>query len=185
MKKKYPSSGDTGKARLSTGKLAGKDDALFEAMGTLDELNSIVGWVRCVCNDKTLDDQLGRIQKNLFEVGGVAGGWSGRDISSRIITQLEKQISAMNEQIPDFHSFILPGGCELAGRLHIARTVTRRAERRISAILADDADRKKMENTLRFINRLSDWFYTAACFVNAIERHSETVWQSKDVKKQK
>ncbi len=183
MKKRYPSSGDCGKSKLFTGELAGKEHLLFEAMGTLDELNSIIGWIRCVCDNVDLDNQLDNIQKVLFEAGGVVGRWSGRDISDNIIRKLEEQISSMQSQISDLHSFILPGGTELASRLHIARTVTRRAERKISAVMTGEDDRSRFTNALRFVNRLSDWFYVAACFVNASAGLKETRWQGKDGQK--
>ncbi len=183
MKKQYPSSGDSGKSKLFTGELAGKNHFLFEAMGTLDELNSVVGWVRCVCEERKLDSQLRRIQESLFEAGGVIGKWSGRDISGDIIGELEEQISEMHRLMPKFNGFILPGGTELSSRLHIARTIARRAERKISAVCSDESERRKFINALRFINRLSDWFYVAACYVNASAGVTETRWQSKDVEK--
>ncbi len=181
MKKKYPSSGDSGRSKIFTGEFVGKEHSLFEAVGTLDELNSVIGWARCVCEDEELGVWLERIQRRLFDAGGIVGRWSGCDISEEAIVELEEQISLMQSKLPRMAGFILPGGVEFASRLHIARTVTRRAERRISAAIANDDERRRFANSLRFINRLSDWFYVAACFVNSSAGVGELHWRGEDV----
>ncbi len=176
MKKKYPSSGDSGRAALSSGQLTGKDDIVFEVSGALDELNSMIGWSRAACEVEEFDAGLKEIQTDIFELSGNVTGWSKRKFSPKRTVRLELQIREMESKVADTRHFILPGGSEFASRLHIIRTAVRRVERRIAGL--EEADKE----VLRYINRLSDWFYLAARVANAHSGQQEDIWCNPDGK---
>lgn len=179
MRKQYPSSGDQGSSKLVSGQMVGKDHINFEAVGTLDELNSALGWVKCVCNDPEMKGRIDWVQGTLFELGGYVSGWSAEVFSDRAIGSLEKDIVAWQEKLPELRVFILPDGTELACRLHMARAVCRKAERRL-AQLGSESTRKISENVPRYLNRLSDWLYLAARWVNVEEGVTETPWRKSE-----
>lgn len=176
MKKKYPSSGDSGRAKLSSGRLAGKDNIAFEVSGSLDELNSMIGWSRAACDADELDTELKQIQNDIFELSGVITGWTESGFSSEHVSRLEYQIREMEAKVSDTRKFVLPGGSEFASRLHVVRSTVRRVERRIAGL--EEADKE----VLRYINRLSDWFYLAARMANASSGCEEDFWCNPDVK---
>jgi cob(I)alamin adenosyltransferase len=182
MRKKYPSAGDRGESRLVSGQMVGKEHINFEAVGALDELNSVLGWVKCACDDdEELKTKLTWVQGELLVLGSCVTGWSAEEFSSEPIETLENDIVVWQKEVPELKVFILPDGVELATRLHIARTVCRRAERRVARLIAD-LQRKPTENTTRFINRLSDWLYLAARRANFRAGRAETVWEQTDHK---
>ena len=176
MKKQYPSSGDRGASKLVSGQMVGKDHINFEAVGTLDELNSTIGWVKCVCDDEELKKRLDWVQWTIIELGGYVSGWSAEVFSDEQIGILEQEIAAWQEKLPELRVFILPDGTELACRLHIARTLCRKAERRIWQLRAETT-RNITENVPRFLNRLSDWFFEAARCANFRAGVTETAWK--------
>ncbi|NLE29191.1 MAG: cob(I)yrinic acid a,c-diamide adenosyltransferase [Phycisphaerae bacterium] len=175
MKKKYPSTGDQGASKLVSGQMVGKDHINFEAVGTLDELNCTIGWVKCVCDDQEMKSRLDWMQKILFELGGYVSGWSSCVFPEEPIHRLETEIAAWQEKLPELRVFILPDGTELACRLHLARALCRKTERRIS-MLQTRTTRKIAETVPRFLNRLSDWFFEAARWSNFQSQVTETPW---------
>jgi cob(I)alamin adenosyltransferase len=179
MRKQYPSSGDKGASRLVSGQMVGKYHINFEAVGSLDELSSTLGWVKCVCDDAEMKGRLDWVQGTLFELGGNVSGWSAEVFSDGPIGRLEEEIREWQEKVPELRGFILPDGTELACRLHIARAVCRRAERRL-AELGAKSTRKISENAPRFLNRLSDWLYVAARWANARVGVAETQWKKEE-----
>jgi cob(I)alamin adenosyltransferase len=176
MRKKYPSGGDRGESRLVSGQMVGKEHVNFEAVGTLDELTSVLGWVKCVCDDTILKERLTWVQGKLLELGACVTGWSAEEFSAEPISTLEKEIAEWQKEVPELKLFILPDGVELATRFHIARTVCRRAERTVARLIAE-VQRKPAENVTRFMNRLSDWLYLAARRANVRAGRAETVWE--------
>lgn len=192
----YTKSGDKGRTSLIGGRVF-KDDMRVEAYGTLDELNSFVG--KAVA--EITDDQLSDIEKDLIKIQHeIFDG--GSDLSvilpeeerqyrlkADTITYLEERIDTLTEEAPELEYFILPGGTSLAASLHLARTVARRAERQIVALMneADDVP----EVVLQYVNRVSDYFFAAARSVNfranlpdvAYER-SAKVFHTKSEKKE-
>ncbi|REJ36313.1 MAG: cob(I)yrinic acid a,c-diamide adenosyltransferase, partial [Bacillota bacterium] len=131
----YTRTGDRGDTALLGGARVAKDDARVEAYGTVDELNAVLGLARAACRDAGLGRQLARIQQELFELGAdLADPRSGPGGGSRVgeghVEALEREIDAFTAEVPPLNRFVLPGGTELAARLHLARTVARRAERR-------------------------------------------------------
>jgi cob(I)alamin adenosyltransferase len=171
LNKIYTRTGDDGSTGLVDGSRAGKDTPRMAAMGDVDEANSCIG-AAAVHASGTMLDQLRMIQNDLFDLGAdlatpghdfEPGEMTLRVVQSQI-NRLEAEIDAMNADIPPLTSFILPGGSSLAAALHIARAVSRRAER-----AAVHAAREVPINpkALVYLNRLSDWLFVAARAANA------------------
>ncbi|WP_299371117.1 cob(I)yrinic acid a,c-diamide adenosyltransferase [uncultured Kiloniella sp.] len=165
----YTRGGDKGKTSLGSGKRVHKHDLRVEAYGTVDETNAIVGIARLHSKD-LVDDILARIQNDLFDLGADLCCPEEKDpeypplrITAEQVERLEKEIDDLNSDLSPLKSFILPGGSEIAAYLHQARTVSRRAERLISALSqAEDIN----PEGLKYINRLSDLFFVLARHVN-------------------
>ncbi|WP_337185437.1 cob(I)yrinic acid a,c-diamide adenosyltransferase [Phenylobacterium sp.] len=171
----YTRTGDAGSTRLATGQPVSKSDPRVEAYGAVDETNAAIGLARLHTQaDPELDAMLGRIQNDLFDLGADLAtperdkplGWTPLRILPEQATRLEREIDALNADIPPLDSFILPGGSALAANLHLARTVSRRAERLI-AQLAATPDEKVSAAALVFANRLSDFLFVAGRRANA------------------
>jgi len=168
----YTRTGDHGETSLFGGKRVAKHDARIEAYGTVDELNSFLGAVTGV-------DEIPAIQSDLFEIGAhlASPGTSrfpGVDVSR--IEELERSIDAMERELAPLTSFILPGGSPAAAQLHIARTVCRRAERRVT-VLEDETP--ATQSTIRYLNRLSDWLFVAARFANHRAGVADVPWSKR------
>ena len=175
----YTRGGDAGQTSLGRGDRVAKHDIRVEAYGTVDETNSAIGLVRCslahaASGDPRLpeaDAMLGRIQNDLFDLGadlctpdGQAKRGEGalRIVPSQVV-RLEKEIDAMNGELAPLKSFILPGGSEPAARLHLARTITRRAERCVTRLAVEQAINPE---AIKYINRLSDHLFVLARRLN-------------------
>ncbi|WP_153730337.1 cob(I)yrinic acid a,c-diamide adenosyltransferase [Sporosarcina obsidiansis] len=166
----YTKTGDKGKTSLIGGRVA-KDDLRVEAYGTIDELNSFIGKAMTELEgDKFADilTDLETIQNELFDGGGdLANVMKERHykLDEAPITVLEERIDKLMEEAPELERFILPGGSPAAATLHIARTITRRAER-VTVTLMNAAD-DVSPVVQRYLNRLSDYLFVAARIVNA------------------
>ncbi|MDH3580707.1 MAG: cob(I)yrinic acid a,c-diamide adenosyltransferase [Hyphomicrobiales bacterium] len=171
----YTKTGDTGTTALGTGERVPKTHARIAAYGTVDETNSVIGVARANLSDDAsdVDAMLGRIQNDLFDLGadlcmpddGVDRGYEPLRITQAQVKRLEAEIDAMNAELEALKSFILPGGSEAAATLHVARTVARRAERGMAEVKALDGE-PVSEAAMKYINRLSDFLFVAARFVN-------------------
>lgn len=179
----YTKSGDQGRSRLAGGQEVAKDDARLEAYGTVDELNAVIGTVLELSDWSELTDvqqHLSRIQHELFDLGGeLATLKEDRHpkqilISEDDIRRLETEIDEVNEALPSLKSFILPGGGTCSALMHQARTVCRRAERRIVSLHAVDEQRSEL---VQYLNRLSDWFFVMGRHVTMAGGHEEVLWQ--------
>ncbi|KAF0097793.1 MAG: hypothetical protein FD163_112 [Hyphomonadaceae bacterium] len=169
LNKIYTKTGDKGKTRLATGEEVSKTNLRLAAYGTIDECNSFIGVARLhIGDDVLLDEILMRIQNDLFDLGAdLATPDNGKDLGYeplRIIasqvTRLENEIDFMNADIAPLNSFILPAGSALAANLHVARTVARRAEREIAALM--ERGEKISDAAFQYVNRLSDLLFVAA-----------------------
>jgi cob(I)alamin adenosyltransferase len=156
----YTRGGDTGETSLGDGSRVSKLDPLIRAAGAVDELNSVLGWVR----GEAPDACLGRIQNELFDLGAdISVPYAEDDgllrVAQELIDRLETECDAANAGLTELTSFILPGGNETASRLHVARTVCRRAE-----IEVIDAAVTRPVNPLAavYLNRLSDLLFILA-----------------------
>lgn len=175
LNKIYTRTGDDGTTGLATGERVQKWNLRVDSYGGVDETNAAVGQARVHAGaDRDLDVMLKRIQNDLFDLGadlatperGQPLGWIPLRITDAQVMRLESEIDAMNRSIPPLNSFILPGGSALAAALHVARTVSRRAERLI-AQLAATPDESVSAAALAYANRLSDWLFVAARRANA------------------
>jgi len=178
--KVYTRKGDTGETSLLSGGRVRKADARVEAYGTVDELVSLLGLLRCEPLPADVEGRLVAIQESLFSVGAALADPEGRvvhDPCNWKAESLEEWIDAMDGEIEPLTAFILPGGSRAAAISHIARTVCRRAERRVSELVEDTGG--VPEGLLAYLNRLSDALFTLARFLNAYSGISETKWQPK------
>jgi cob(I)alamin adenosyltransferase len=175
----YTKGGDKGETSLLGGTRVKKSHERVEAYGTVDELNSFIGFLRDQYIDPRYREILVRIQENLF----AAEAWIASDpalppkdlplLKEEDITTLEKEIDRMNETLPELQNFILPGGHPAVSACHIARTVCRRAERSLIRIqgstLADDI-------IIKYLNRLSDYLFVLARKLAQDLKAPETPW---------
>lgn len=167
--KLYTKQGDKGKTSIIGGRVD-KDHVRVEAYGTIDELNSFVGKAVTELDAEKFQDiieDLTTIQHELFDGGGdLANVMKERHykLAEEPIAILEKRIDALSEEAPPLERFILPGGAPAAATLHIARTVTRRAERQTVTLMKEIEDVSPVVQ--KYLNRLSDYFFAAARVVN-------------------
>ena len=175
LNKIYTRTGDKGTTMLGNGERRAKHDLRVDAYGTVDETNSVVGIARLDMADfPELDAMLAEIQNDLFDLGAdLSTPDTGEELSYeplRIIesqvTRLEAQIDELNKDLEPLKSFVLPGGTPASAQLHLARTVSRRAERLITA-LAEMDDEPVSPQCIQYMNRLSDFFFVAARWTNA------------------
>ncbi|MFD0986073.1 cob(I)yrinic acid a,c-diamide adenosyltransferase [Methyloligella solikamskensis] len=174
LNKIYTRGGDDGTTALGTGDRVKKYDLRVEAYGTSDETNAVVGLARmhtCEANPD-LDGMLARIQNDLLDVGAdlcfpaeTKDERGNLRISADQVARLEAEIDKMNGELEPLRSFVLPGGSPAASFLHLARTVCRRAER-LMVELASKPDEAVSEEVIRYMNRLSDFFFVAARYAN-------------------
>jgi cob(I)alamin adenosyltransferase len=168
----YTRTGDDGTTSLGTGARRKKYDLRVEAYGTLDELNAVVGLARLhTGGDAALDAALGRIQNDLFDaeadlcLAEKGPGGARLTVTDAQVMWLEGEIDKLNNELTPLRSFILPGGSAASAWLHLARTVCRRAER-IMVELMDRPGEEVSGPSLRYVNRLSDYFFVAGRFAN-------------------
>lgn len=152
--------GDNGTSTLVGGKRIRKDDPVFEFLGTIDELNSLLGVCNCYAQED-VKEQIQTIQNKLFELSGcIACDKPASDELKGFVKILEEWGCELDKKLPELHSFILPGGHVSASFMHLARTVCRRAERCGVHALPDRTD------FCQFLNRLSDYLFLLARFHN-------------------
>ncbi|WP_234190349.1 cob(I)yrinic acid a,c-diamide adenosyltransferase [Shinella sp. NM-101] len=174
LNKIYTRTGDNGTTGLVAGPRRKKHDLRVESYGEVDEANSAIGLARQHLADfPALDRMLMRVQNDLFDLGAdLATPETGRKldyeplrIAQAQVDRLEREIDALNADLEPLRSFVLPGGTPAAAALHLARTVARRAERRIVA-LQDSEGETVSAAAVAYINRLSDFLFVAARWVN-------------------
>ena len=175
LNKIYTRTGDGGTTGLVDGSRIAKSAPLMAAIGDVDEANGAVGLaVAALTADGDHAPMLARIQNELFDLGAdlatppdAEAGFGPHDMALRIvpaqIARLEEEIDAMNDDLEPLRSFILPGGTEAAARLHLARSIVRRAER---AAVAAGADRDLNPLALHYLNRLSDHLFVMTRHIN-------------------
>jgi cob(I)alamin adenosyltransferase len=172
----YTRTGDDGSTALATGERRAKFDLRVEAYGTVDEANAAIGLARLhtASEDPVLDAMLGRIQNDLFDLGaelatpdtGRKLEWEPLKIVQTQVERIEQEIDQLNAALQPLRSFVLPGGTPGAAYLHLARTMTRRAER-MMVELSQRPGEKVDAPALKFVNRLSDFLFVASRHLNA------------------
>jgi len=178
----YTRTGDKGETGLVGGTRVPKDSVRVDAYGNVDELNSALGLVRAHLTDKELDELLAEIQVDLFVIGAdLASAPDAQQrniprISRERIMAMEKTIDRFEIELAPLKAFILPGGGVTGSLLHNARTVARRAERRIVKLSRAEPIN---EQVIPYMNRLSDLLFVMARVANRRENKAETEWHSK------
>jgi len=180
----YTKSGDKGKTRLVGGCLVSKSDLRIEAYGSVDELNSFLGILVVELQDvpplHKLKLQLIRIQNQLFNIGSL---FACEDLSilkklppvtNEHIQTLETEIDEMTSSLETLRNFILPGGSKTSAYFHFARTICRRAERNSVKLFDQNPE---IENGMVYLNRLSDYLFTAARFCNKNQGVADQIWE--------
>lgn len=166
LNKIYTRTGDGGDTSLVDGRRVAKHSRRPAAFGEVDEANSVIGLARLHTSDDA-DEMLGRIQNDLFDLGADLATPEGDSPALRItgdqVTRLETEIDDMNSSLKPLKSFILPGGTEAAAWLHLARTVVRRAERRMTELATEEVVN---DTAMKYVNRLSDHLFVLARILN-------------------
>jgi len=181
----YTRTGDEGTTGLGTGERRRKDDLRVAAYGTVDETNSMVGLARLHTPQESplVDAMLLRIQNDLFDLGADLCTPPSREkleyeplrIVDSQVERIEREIDQLNNELEPLRSFVLPGGTAGAAGLHMARTVSRRAER-LMVSLVHESGEEVGAPALRYINRLSDFFFVASRFLNK-QANGDILWK--------
>lgn len=180
--KVYTKRGDKGETDLLGGSKARKDSLKVESYGCIDEASSFIGIARYYSKNTVVKERLKAIQNKLLVLGGLlASDIKGREmmkdqISEEDVKLLEKYIDEYNEKLPPLKYFILPGDEEVAVHFHVARTVIRRAERRIVSLKSEEADLDPLIQ--KYVNRLSDLMFVLARYSEEVENKK---WKSSNL----
>jgi len=189
----YTRTGDLGDTGLAGGQRVPKDGARIEAYGTVDELNAFLGVARATVTEMAgtetakIDPRLAilaaimlRVQHELFNLGSILATLpqdvhpKQARVTDAEVTQFEREMDRMNEDLPPLRSFVLPGGSRLNGELHVVRTVCRRAER---ACVALGRVESIPPEAVRYLNRLSDALFVWSRWASHVTNAPETLWQ--------
>lgn len=190
LTKIYTRTGDNGETSLGDGTRVSKEELRVETYGTIDEVNSIIGLVRTHTKDSELiilDNILAAVQNELFDLGAEISIPLAKDnieiiektkILDEQILRIEEEIDQLNFSLKDLDSFVLPGGSKASAHLHLARTVTRRAER-LMVRMNKQKKNSISETALKYVNRLSDLMFVAARYANQsdIGGIGDILWQ--------
>lgn len=178
----YTRSGDKGRTSLYGGKTVSKASRRVNTYGTLDELNSFLGVILSQTKNKNLRKELTVVQNDLFEIGASLAAPAtnkhqelGRYLKQRVI-EFEKTIDLNTQKLPELENFILPGGNLTGSSLHFARTLARRAERRIVELAEKEQINKEI---LVYLNRLSDLLFMLARDINYQDKQKEIIWKKR------
>ncbi len=174
LTKIYTRTGDRGTTRLGDGTEIEKDNPHMEAIGSVDEVNSLIGLVLAMGVPSPMDAYLLQIQHRLFDLGGELSVPGHTAIREDHVTQLEQQLDSLNASLPPLEEFILPGGTRAAASCQLARSVCRRAERRLVRL---SREKEVNSSILKYLNRLSDLLFVMARALNQAEGTPETLWQ--------
>jgi cob(I)alamin adenosyltransferase len=188
MARIYTRTGDAGETSLLGGRRVAKNDLRIEALGSVDEVNAILGVVRVELARSGVapagfDELLLHVQHQLFDLGAelaipAATEAGGTSLADRDIAALEEVIDRHEANLPTLRRFILPGGSAAAAQLHVARSVCRRTERRLVELASAEPVRGEL---LRYLNRLSDLLFVLARAANQANRVPDVVWEPRSV----
>ena len=174
----YTKTGDDGTTGLFGGDRVSKDNARIEAYGTVDELNSNIGYLRSTIHTAEFDAFLEFVQTKLFTIGSQLATpdpskLSVKPISDEDVNRVEAEIDAANAMVEPLQTFILPGGGQSSAFCQIVRTVCRRAERRVVSFAQQS---EVAYEIMHFLNRLSDYFFVLARVLNKLEGKADIPW---------
>lgn len=174
LTKIYTRTGDQGNTGLADGSRVPKDAPRVEAMGTIDELNSALGLLACEPLPAPVQACLAAAQNDLFDLGGELSVPGHAIIAQSHVTRLEAALDQLNAELPPLKDFVLPGGSRAAALAHVARTVCRRAERRLVTLSRTEA---VPPLAVPYLNRLSDWLFVASRYLNRQAGVADVLWQ--------
>ncbi len=188
MKKIYTKTGDSGETSLYQGKRLVKSALAVEAYGQIDELNSFIGLSLSQINQFELRQFLKAVQHDLFTIGAFLAGYSRKEelnLEIRVL-EMEKVIDELTQKLPQLNNFLLPDGSQSASLLHVVRGVARRTERAVVRFFQSREvsylSLSGQKTVLKYLNRLSDFLFMLARFVNWKEGFTEEIWQVKPEK---
>lgn len=176
LSKIYTRTGDDGSTGLGDGSRVAKDDARVEAYGTVDELNSCVGLVLAEKLPGNVKAILTEIQHELFDLGSELCVPGYQAVAAEHVERLETWLDGLNAEVPPLKEFILPGGGRAASACHLARTVCRRAERRVYTLSRES---EVSAEALKYLNRLSDLLFVIARVLARHDNGGEVLWRSR------
>ena len=168
--------GDQGKTKLAQGDSVYKNEHIINAIGDIDELNSVLGVCNSSCNDENIINEIQNIQNDLFNIGGEI---SLNDSSKNLLKDdslsfLDNRIKELNASLEPLEEFILPGGNSFSSNLHLARAIARRSERSIVDLYIKDLENN---NIVKYLNRLSDYLFVLSRFYNKKNNIDENMWK--------
>ncbi|HUG44386.1 MAG TPA: cob(I)yrinic acid a,c-diamide adenosyltransferase, partial [Acidobacteriota bacterium] len=172
----YTKTGDQGSTGLGDGSRVEKDHVRVEAYGTVDELNAAIGLLLSDEIPEDIAEILNEVQHDLFDLGGELCIPGHALLKDERVEALERSLDTLNAELPALEEFILPGGTRSSALCHLARTVCRRAERRVVALA-----RKEQVGAaaIRYLNRLSDLLFVTARYLNKRSGRSDVLWDRK------
>lgn len=170
----YTRTGDAGTTGLGDGSRVGKDNPRIEAIGAVDELNSLVGVVLAETLPEPVTACLIAVQHDLFDLGGELSIPGHSAITEDHVSRLEAALDGFNADLPPLKEFILPGGSRAAAACHVARSVCRRAERRVVSLTAAEQVSPSVQ---RYLNRLSDLLFVLCRVINRAAGGRDVYWQ--------
>lgn len=173
----YTRRGDDGSTGLADGQRVPKDSARMEAIGAVDELNSLIGVLAAMEIPNNLEAMLLKIQLHLFDIGGGLAMPNKSLLAENAVTDLEGEIDRLDAKLPALNRFILPGGTPEAASCHNARSVCRRAERRVQAMQQSEGDDSDPAS-LHYLNRLSDFLFVLARTLSRLNGGEEIFWHN-------
>jgi cob(I)alamin adenosyltransferase len=174
LSKIYTKTGDQGETGLGDNQRVPKDHPRVEAYGAVDELNSVIGLLLTQSAAPPVREALTRIQHDLFDLGGELCLPGHALIEEAHVKRLETAIDRMNAELAPLQEFILPGGSPPAAWAHLARTVCRRAERRVATLMREE---KVRDLPLKYLNRLSDYLFVLARHLNKTAGQEDVLWK--------
>ena len=168
--------GDKGQTNLAQGDLVAKNEPIINAIGDVDELNSVLGVCNSFCSNDAIVKDIKTIQNDLFNIGGEI---SLNDSEKKLLKDesllfLDNKIDDMNNVLEPLKEFILPGGDSFSSNLHLARSVARRAERSVVELYAGSLENN---NIVKYLNRLSDYLFVLSRFYNKNNNIDENMWE--------
>lgn len=173
LSKIYTRTGDDGTTGLGDGSRTGKDSLRIEAMGSVDELNCVIGVLLCHSLPEAIQPALTDIQHSLFDLGGELCIPGSEVVTADHVERLERELDRLNETLPPLKEFVLPGGGASAAACHMARTICRRAERRVLSLASNEPVNPEV---VRYLNRLSDLLFVIARVFARRDCGQEVLW---------
>lgn len=179
LSKIYTRTGDDGTTGLGDGARVNKDSLRVEAMGEVDELNAVIGIMLTEPLSEIISKTLIRVQHDLFDLGGEVCIPGYVMVKAERVDALENVLDELNDDLTPLKEFILPGGCRAAAYCHLARTVCRRAERRLIRLSREEA---VTEVSLQYLNRLSDLLFVMCRAINKDAGFADVLWKNENPK---